>query len=67
MNNIVKVDRIEGNYIIIEYPNKTFKIISKSIFPNAKDGDSIDLDKKIIINNDIDYDRIKKKVDDLFV
>jgi len=43
----VIIDRFEGDFAIIEMPNKKFYSLPKSLFPNAKEGTviSIEIDK----------------------
>jgi hypothetical protein len=56
----VIIDRFEGDYAIVELPNETFIDVPKVLFPDAKEGDVIDVsvDKE-------DTERRKAKIQDL--
>jgi len=41
--NII-IDRFEGDFAIVEMPDKTMKTLPKSLFPNAKEGSVIKIE-----------------------
>lgn len=56
------VDRIEGDYLVVELPNGKYKNINKNRYPDAKEGDIIDTE----INKIIDNSNRKKIIQDKF-
>lgn len=61
----VIVDRIEGNYVVVEMENKECVNILKTLIPDAKEGDVVD----IVINKKQTSKRekhIKELIDDVF-
>ncbi|NTW96628.1 MAG: DUF3006 domain-containing protein [Erysipelotrichaceae bacterium] len=56
----VIIDRFEGDYAVVELPNETFIDVPKALFPDAKEGDVIDVsvDKE-------DTERRKAKIEEL--
>ena len=57
----VIIDRFEGNFAVVELPNKEMLDVPIALFPDAKQGDVIDIN----INHD-ETDKRKKNIDDLF-
>jgi len=57
----VIVDRFEGNFAVVELPNKEMIDVPLVLFPDAKQGDVIE----IIINHD-ETNKRKKRINDLF-
>jgi hypothetical protein len=57
----VIIDRFEGNFAVVELANQEMIDVPKVLFPNAKQGDVID----ISINHN-ETDKRKKKINDLF-
>ena len=60
------VDRIEGDFVIVEYDNGKITELPKDLFENVKEGD--------IVNLDIDEEETQKRkeniqtlMDDLFI
>ena len=61
----ITVDRIEGEYLVVELENGSIVDIPKELVPDAKEGDIID----IYINKEETENRkeeVKKLMDDLF-
>lgn len=62
----VTIDRFEGNYVIVELPNRSTVDMPKQLVPeDAKEGDilNIDIDKNETVKR---KERIKKLMDDLW-
>lgn len=57
----VIIDRFEGNFAIVELPNKEMIDVPKVLFQDAKEGEVID----IIINHS-ETNKRKKNISDLF-
>ncbi|MCL2157351.1 MAG: DUF3006 domain-containing protein [Methanobrevibacter sp.] len=57
----VIIDRFEGDFAVVELPNKDMIDVPKVLFPDAKQGDVID----ILINHK-ETDKRKKRINDLF-
>jgi len=51
----VIIDRFEGDYAIVELPNETFVDVPKVLFPDAHEGDVIDIS--------VDKEETKKRKD----
>lgn len=62
----VIVDRFEGDYAIIELDIGKFVSVPKELFPNAKEGDIVDI---TILHSKTEErkDKIKNLMDELFV
>jgi DUF3006 family protein len=56
------IDRFEGDYVVIEYNNKTFNFPKDFIPSEAKEGDVIDINVSINIE---ETNTIKKEVEEL--
>lgn len=56
----VIIDRFEGDYAIVELPDETFVDVPRVLFPDAKEGDVID----IIVDKD-ETEKRKKHIADL--
>lgn len=61
----VVVDRIEGDYLVLELEDGNIIDVKKELIPNAKEGDIID----ISINEEAKErcNEVKQLMDDLFV
>jgi hypothetical protein len=57
----VIIDRFEGDFAVVELPNKETIDVPIALFPNAKQGDVIN----IIINHE-ETDKRKKNINELF-
>ena len=57
----VIIDRFEGDYAVVELPNKDMIDVPKVLFPHAKQGDVID-----VIINKKETKKRKKKIANLF-
>jgi len=57
----VIIDRFEGDFAVVELPNKEMIDVPIVLFPDAKQGDVID----IIINYN-ETDKRKKRINELF-
>lgn len=43
----VTIDRFEGEFAIVELPDKTFEKMSKALLPSCAEGDIINIEKDI--------------------
>jgi hypothetical protein len=61
------IDRLEGDWAVIEYGDKTFNIPTGILPPEAKEGDVIDIIVKVQDKKtEGRKDKIKSLVDELF-
>jgi len=61
----VIIDRFEGDYAVVELPNETFIDVPKALFPEAKEGDVIDITVDME-DTEKRKDRIKDLMKELF-
>jgi len=63
--NMYVVDRIEGNYVILECDGKILEI-EKDKLPNVKENDILVLENGIFIKNIEKTNKVKKDIRDRF-